>query len=70
MKYTGWYSYNEEKNTFGFDVKKSEPNFIFGEGKDDGGNFSIEIKIKSSCFLTMKKIYHGAHTVNIFYYKL
>ena len=66
MRYTGWYTYNEEKNTFSFDVKKYEPNYIFGEGKDDGGAFSVEIKIKPSLFLTMKKIYHGAHTVHFY----
>ena len=65
MNYSGWYSYNEAKNTFGFNVKKYEKDFIFGEGKDDGGAFSIEIKVKPSCFLTMKKIYHGAHTVSL-----
>jgi hypothetical protein len=63
MRYTGYYSYNENKETFGFDVKKYEQNYIFGEGKDEGGAFSVEIKIKTSNFLTMKKIYHGAHTV-------
>lgn len=67
MKYTGWYSYNEKKEVFGFDVKKYEPTYIFGEGKDEGGAFSVEIKIKSSLFLTMKKIYHGAHTVTFIF---
>lgn len=63
MRYTGSYSYNEKNEPFGFEVKKYEQNYIFGEGKDDGGAFSVEIKIKTSNFLTMKKIYHGAHTV-------
>lgn len=63
MHYSGWYSYNEEKQTFGFNVKKQTENYIFGEGKDDGGAFSLEVKINPSCFLTMRKIYHGAHTV-------
>lgn len=64
MNYSGYYTYNNKKETFGFDVKKYDQNLIHGEGKDEGGPFSVEIKIKKSLFCTMKKIYHGAHTVN------
>ena len=65
MKYTGWYTYNEEKKDFGFDVKSYSETAISGEGKDEGGAFSIEMKINPSLFCTMKKIYHGSHTVHI-----
>ena len=67
MRYVGWYTYNEKKENTEFEVKKYETNFISGEGKDVGGAFSMEIKIKKSCFVTMKKVYHGSNSVKIIF---
>ena len=68
MKYKGWYSYNDEKHDFIFDVKDYSPSHVTGEGVDGGGPFSIDIKVQTSLFCTMKKIYHGSHTVFTFNY--
>ena len=67
MSYKGWYSYNNNKSDFEFAIQSSSNDKITGKGQDEGGQFSIEVKIQKSLFCTMRKIYHGAHSVNLIY---
>ena len=67
MSYKGWYSYNNNKSDFEFAIQSSSSDKITGKGQDEGGQFSIELKIQKSLFCTMRKIYHGAHSVNLLY---
>lgn len=63
MSYKGWYSYNGDKSDFEFKILSRSSTQFTGKGEDEGGAFSVELKAQTSLFCTMKKIYHGSHTV-------
>jgi len=65
MLYRGYYTYNEEKTPTEFTTKKVSDTLIYGEGKDNGGDYTIEGKISPSNFICLTKKYIGAHTVDL-----
>ena len=66
MKYKGYYTYNNEKKATEFDVVKKSESSIYGEGKDEGGSYTIEGKISKSGRIDLDKYYMGSDKILLF----
>ena len=66
MKYKGFYTYNDEKHATEFELIKHNNDTIYGEGKDEGGNYSIDGTLQKSGRLDLKKYYMGGDSLALF----
>ena len=66
MRFKGYYTYNNEKKPTEFNLIKKTDTTIYGEGKDDGGNYTIEGKITKSGRIDFEKYYMGTNKVFLF----
>lgn len=66
MKFKGYYTYNNDKNPTEFTLLKNKDGKIYGEGEDNGGQYSIEGTLQKSGRLDLTKYYMGSNTVTLY----